>query len=351
MPCLTLFLFYMPFLSSFGGAASIGFGLSRTPAEGGGGPYTGTLYYYEGADETDTTSTWATLGKWYKNSNHNQSASALPSGANATVLLNNTSANLETWTAPASIDISGKALTLNAHTLGNDCDNAVEFSTTVTAGSSSNLILNGHILVTGVNHELFTYDIFTDTYYYFDAPLEIDDYIYENQYSDVVAEVAMEFAIEEDDDYYTITTNNLGKVISKELFTINPPPGPTSDYDNDLQMGRISLFSPYRGFITKWAVATCGDVPNPYDNSVPGDTISGSFKLFLPPDMSETSTKPVYILTDRDPETDEVTYLPKPTPYPGEFTFYYGQEDGEPVFKNVTTNQFGYITEVVFCGA
>ena len=346
MPCLTLFLFYMPFLSSFGGAASIGFGLSRTPAEGGDGPYTGTLYYYEGADETDTTSTWATIGKWYKNSSHTQAASALPSADNATVLLNNTSVDLETWTAPESIDISGKSLTLSAHALGSGCASAKEFSTTITADSSSNLILDGHILITGVNHELYTYDYITDTYYYFDAPLEINDYIYENQYSDVVAAVALTFDIQEDGDFYNITTNNTGKVITKELFSLNPT-GPNRDIEHELYMGRITGFSKYRGFSTKWVVADCAEAATSGAAGI-GENGVG-FKLFTPPHITITSKEPVYLVATRDMDSGEITYLEEPTPYGGTFAYYYGMEASEELFKEVTTDQFGYITETVFC--
>jgi hypothetical protein len=142
----------MPFLSSFGGATSIGFGLSRVVTRDGGGdaPYTGTMYYYEGADESDTTSTWSTLAKWYKDEAHIVTASALPTVANATVILNNTSANLETWTAPASINIAGHTLELIAHAQSGNCAAAVVFSTTVTGASvqdGGTLTLNGHITI------------------------------------------------------------------------------------------------------------------------------------------------------------------------------------------------------------
>ena len=142
----------MPFLSSFGGAASIGFGFSRGVTQGGGGdtPYTGSLYYYETANESDTASTWATSAMWYKDEAHTVAASALPTGSNVTTILNNTSANLETWTAPASIHIAGHTLELIAHAQGENCAAAVVFSTTVTGASVQDggiLTLNGHITI------------------------------------------------------------------------------------------------------------------------------------------------------------------------------------------------------------
>lgn len=143
----------MPFITSLGSAALFGFGFSKKITAGGGGggsPYTGTLYYYEGAAESDTTSTWATLAKWYKDDAHTVAASALPTASNATTILNNTSANLETWTAPASIHIAGHALELIAHPVDDNCAAAVVFSTTVTGTSvqdGGTLTLNGHITI------------------------------------------------------------------------------------------------------------------------------------------------------------------------------------------------------------
>jgi hypothetical protein len=143
----------MPFITSLGSVSLFGFGFSKkVTAEGGGGdtPYTGSLYYYEGGTESDTTSTWATLAKWYKDSEHTQTASALPTESNVTTILNNTSANLATWTAPASIHIAGHTLELIAHTEEEGCAAAVVFSTTVTGASlqdGGTLTLNGHITI------------------------------------------------------------------------------------------------------------------------------------------------------------------------------------------------------------
>lgn len=332
----------MPFLSSFGGATAIGFGFSHS--EGGGGPYTGTLYYYEGADETDTTSTWATLGKWYKNNSHNQAATDLPSVANATVLLNNTSADLETWTAPASINISGKSLTLSAHALSSGCASAKEFSTTVTANSSSNLILSGHILVTGVNHQLSTYN--SGTSYYFDSTIAVDSYIYQNQYSDLVAAVALVFVAELAGDFYTITTNNSGKVISKVSYSIDPPAGPdvsNRDLEHESRIDPIIKFSKYRGYSTKFAIDTC---PTEGESGMINAAGIG-FKLLTPTDMTTASKDPVYLVATRNEEDNSLTYLTDPNPYTGDLVYLYTQ--GPDVFKKVTTNMYGYITAVVTC--
>jgi hypothetical protein len=346
MPCLTLFLFYMPFLSSFGGAASVGFGLSRTPAEGGGGPYTGTLYYYEGADESDTTSTWATLAKWYKNSEHNQAASNLPTVANATVLLNNTSADLETWTAPASINITGKSLTLSAHALENGCASAREFSTTVTADSSSNLILSGHMLVTGVNHPLSTFVIETSTYYYFDSNIAVDSYIYQNQYSDVVAAVALEFDVELAGTFYTITTDSTGKVISKVEFSVEPPVGDdvTREVYSENIWGRLVRFTKYLGYVTRFAVEDCADVAG-NEGNIDADGVG--FKL-LTSNLTVTSKDPVYLVATRD-EGGSLTYLEDPAPYFGNFTYVDTPVGGVDVYKQVTTDAYGYVTAVITC--
>jgi hypothetical protein len=338
----------MPFITSIGSASLFGFNLSAagSASNNGGGnqPYTGTLYYYEGADETDTTSTWATLAKWYKNSSHTQAAPALPTASNATVLLNNTSADLETWTAPASIDISGKSLTLNAHAQQNGCASAVEFNTPITATSSSNLILSGHITVTGVNHPLYTFNYITSTYYYFDADLDINSYIYQSQYSNTVAAVAISFTAELAGDFYTIGTDSTGKVITKEIFTIDNPDGDTSsdrDYNNEVALGGIVGFSKYAGYISKFTNDVC-----PPSLGTVIDLETAEFKLFLPPSLAITSaSRPVYRLAVRDAETNELVYS-APTPYAGDFTYLDTANDQ---YKLYSTDQYGYITGYTVC--
>jgi hypothetical protein len=111
-------------------------------------PYIGTMYYYEGTGETDTYSTWASLTAWYEDSLHTTRAAALPSGANPVILLNDTSANIETWTAPASINLNGHTLTLKAHPLLSSCASAAVFSTDVTSIPGGSLIFDGHIEIT-----------------------------------------------------------------------------------------------------------------------------------------------------------------------------------------------------------
>ena len=147
----------MPFLSSLGGAIAFGFGFT-CPRSGEGAPVDNTMYYYEGPSESDTTSTWFTLEKWYTNSAHTTQASALPTGANPTVILNDTSIDLENqqWVAPASIDITGHTLTITAHqptyvSEGSEtltCAAAVQFNVSVvmsSGGTAGFLDIDGHI--------------------------------------------------------------------------------------------------------------------------------------------------------------------------------------------------------------
>lgn len=114
-------------------------------------PYAGALYYYEGATEVDNLSSWASITVWFKDAAHTVRSSLLPSSSNPVILLNNTSANLESWTAPASIDLNGNNLILTAHPYQIDsnqnplCAAAVVFNTTVTSQNSANLIFSGHI--------------------------------------------------------------------------------------------------------------------------------------------------------------------------------------------------------------
>ena len=82
MPCLTLFLFYMPFLSSFGGAASIGFGFSRAGDRA-------AAYFY-----SISSVFWSNSGSWYAEAGHS-TASAFPTSNQTAYVLTNTEVVLD----------------------------------------------------------------------------------------------------------------------------------------------------------------------------------------------------------------------------------------------------------------
>lgn len=131
----------MSFISSLASASLFGFG----PAHISVGK---NIYYYEGPTESDTTSTWSDLSKWYKDIGRTLAASSLPDANSHAILLNNTSANIETWTAPEIIELNGKTLTLKAHTKSTGCAAAVSFSVPVidsSVGSVGLLSASGHI--------------------------------------------------------------------------------------------------------------------------------------------------------------------------------------------------------------
>ena len=114
-------------------------------------PYSGALYYYEDEGEQDTYSAWDTLNSWYQDTAHTVRSPFLPTSSNSTILLNNTSANIETWTAPANIQLNGHVLTLTAHPKQTDsnqntlCAPPAVFSTDVTPTSGGTLVFQGHI--------------------------------------------------------------------------------------------------------------------------------------------------------------------------------------------------------------
>lgn len=310
----------MPFLSSFGGAVSFGFGLSGVIAQGGGGggPYNGTMYYYEGPDESDTTSTWATLAKWYKNSGHTSSATDLPSISNATVLLNNTSADLETWTAPASIDIRGKTLTLNAHeyVASPACAAAVQFDTPVTGTEGGTLVFSGHVDVVGINHPLYYSEYVMGsgvTNYYFEENVAVSNgvegYIYTGQFTNTVAPKALFFITMKDDgQYYDVNTDSTGKVTSVELSST----GPFTDEEVDFRTGRISYNPALLGYTALTTRSSC-------------DGVGNDLKLMIP---NNTSTKPVLVLSVKDPETGSWS-MSAPGPYSGYYIEHMAIGNGQ----------------------
>jgi hypothetical protein len=356
----------MPFISALGTATSLGIGNSfviQGGGSGGGGgdqPYTGTLYYYEGSNETDTTSTWATLGKWYKNSTHTQQASALPTASNATVLLNDTSVDLESWTAPASIDITGHKLTLNAHEQSVGCPLPQQFDVEVTADSSSVLEFNGHIIVTGINHPLYYFKYTNSTYYYFDADIAVNDYIYQSQYSNNIAAVSLVFTayLEDPNDVgvyklYELTTDNTGKVTLIEPYDIVPPENPdieVRDDVNDASLVSIGGSSKFMGYAPKFAVSVCPLDNNAdfttYHETVDSRTGPGN-KYFLPPDFYSPNPKnPVYIIAERQ-QDGSLEYLPEPLPFGGSLSvltrLYVAGNLTTVTAKLYTMNQYGYI--------
>jgi len=320
----------MPFLSSFGGATSIGFGFSHSTAESGGGPYLGTLYYYEGADETDTTSTWATLAKWYKNSNHATQATELPTLSNATVLLNNTSADAEAWTAPASINLTTKTLTLNAHQYVEDpsCDPAIQFDTQVTGAEGSSLVLNGHMEVVGVNHSESYFNQNTNTTYYFEPEIavsnNVEGYIYESQYANTVAAVALAFVVLKEDVYYNVTTNNAGKVTA---VTIVPSTYPNTDTDIDNFQGRLSFDPRFIGYTYTNSTLSCD-----YAGGNP------TIKLMVPSDLTK---KPVYVVSVFTPGEGEGWSDYNPLPYDSTFVLSR-MSQGSPLYREYNCDAEGY---------
>jgi hypothetical protein len=112
-------------------------------------PYSGTFYYYEGQTEVDTYSTWASSTSWFEDSSHLLRATTLPLSVNPVVLLNDTSANLENWTPPASISLNGNNLKLTAHNIiiSPPCAPAVIFTVDVTGNVGDVLTFEGHIQI------------------------------------------------------------------------------------------------------------------------------------------------------------------------------------------------------------
>lgn len=324
----------MPFITSLGSAALFGFGFSNQVTAGGdgGGPYMGSLYYYEAANESDTTSTWATLEKWYKNSNHTTSATALPSDNNDTVLLNNTSANIETWSAPKSIDLTTKTLTLNAHTYVESpaCAAAIQFDTQVTGSAGSSLVLNGHIEIVGVDHSMYYMDYpmgGSPTNYYFEPNISVTDglegYIYQGQYNNNVAAKALDFTTQKPNgNYYNVTTNSAGKVTA---VTPIPDVPPTDIEELRSLFGRLSFNPMFIGYTYLETTNDCNQAP---DNLI----------LMLPGDRN---TKPVYVLSFIDGETGDWTPY-APGVYSGSYvehiTVSGGTED-----RKYTTDAEGFI--------
>jgi len=315
-------------------------GVASTGGTGGGGggnePYTGTLYYYEGADETDTSSTWASLAAWYKDSAHSEQASALPTVNNATVLLNNTSADMETWEQPASINITGHTLTLTAHSLDPaGCAAARTLSVNVTASTPSNLILQGHINISAsINHsESVTIG---ETTYYYDADIETNDYIYSGRYSSTVATAAIDFAIIKGTKYYSVSTDNTGKATVTEVNLNDPPPG----VDPEVILYRILFNSNLSDYGTYDLNKNCTD------DRTPG---TGLIKLLIPGLLSpQSQIKPVYVLATRTTPTSPWVYEQPKTPYADYFVRGVAVPGGTNYYR-YDINGFGFTRSYELC--
>ena len=310
----------MPFLSGFGGAPAIGFSIASVVTSLGGGqdqPYTGTMYYYEGADETDTTSTWATLAKWYKNSSHTQSASALPTASNATVLLNNTSADVDIWTTPASIDITGHTLTLTA-------DNAYTLSINIIGSNTSNLVLEGPITASAsINHPESV--VLSGTTYYFDTDLAIGDKLYTARYSSNVASVSGSFGIVKSAKFYDVTVVG-GTVTILTEIDITGPDVETFSYN-------LSKNSKYLGYVFRELNSSC-ELKN----------AEALIRLYTPPTLAIGSNKPVYKLAERINSTSAWVSASTNTPYAGNFVC-----SPSATYYKYTTDGSGYIISFEAC--
>jgi hypothetical protein len=130
---------FMPFITSVGSANSFGFGLSYIKK------YIETLWIYVSSGNA----AWATQANWYKDEQHTVAAGKLPAATNAAVLLSDATADVETWTAPESIELNGNTLTLQAHTFTTNpaCAPIVTISVDITnsQGPTTSLNLVGHI--------------------------------------------------------------------------------------------------------------------------------------------------------------------------------------------------------------
>lgn len=311
----------MPFLSVLGSATLFGFGNAypTQATEGTPQPYNGTMYYYEETEET--SSTWATLARWYKNSSHTQSASALPTGSNATVLLNNTSAQVDSWTTPASINLNGKSLTLIGHNITQGCDPAYQLTIDVSGNSQSTLVVQGHITVgAGINHPESV--VVNNVTYYYDADIAVEDYIYVGRYTSTKAAAAITFAISRESKWWDVTTNSAGKVTSvTEVVTIPEP---------ETFFGRVGG-SKYIGYRF---VQTNDDCQ--YKEAAP------LLRLYVP----SSEGKPVYLLATRTTSADPWVSEDLDTIYAGDFI-----EKPASDYILYSTDAYGYIVDDAVCPA
>lgn len=133
----------MPFTTAISSTSLFGFGLSNIAK------YIGSLWIYN----SSAPAAWTTLANWYRDSSHTTQSSDFPKTTNDAILLSNTTADLENWSAPASINLNGYNLDVTAHPFvlseeppGYTCAAPYNFSIPITGESEQNIVsFEGHI--------------------------------------------------------------------------------------------------------------------------------------------------------------------------------------------------------------